>query len=220
MTRPRVLWKYAASLDGRIAAVDGSSKWITSEESRADVHRLRGSCDAIVVGSGTQRVDDPHLTVRHVEVTHQPLRVVVDSGARTPADARVLDDAAPTLIAVAEDADAAHLGIRAVRLPRSERGLNLHALLKALEERGVRSVFLEGGPTLAGSFLAEGFIDRVVAYIAPVLIGGGGKAALEGPGAPSIGDARRFRLLEVTPIGPDVRLVSEPIRRGRQTVPR
>jgi diaminohydroxyphosphoribosylaminopyrimidine deaminase/5-amino-6-(5-phosphoribosylamino)uracil reductase len=213
MSRPRVLWKYAASLDGRIAAVDGSSKWITSEESRADVHRLRGSCDAIVVGSGTQRLDDPHLTVRHdVEVAHQPLRVVVDTHARTPANARVLDDAAPTVIAVADDAPADHLGAHALRLPRSERGLDLHALLKALEDRGVRSLFLEGGPTLAGSFLAEGLIDRVIAYIAPVLIGGGGKAALEGPGAPSIADASRFRLLEVDPIGPDVRLTAEPIR--------
>jgi diaminohydroxyphosphoribosylaminopyrimidine deaminase/5-amino-6-(5-phosphoribosylamino)uracil reductase len=212
VTRPRVLWKYAASLDGRIAARDGTSKWITSEESRTDVHRLRGSCDAIMVGSGTQRLDDPHLTVRHVEAPHQPLRVVVDSNAQTPADARVLDDVAPTVIAVAEDAQADHLGSHAVRLPRSERGLDLYALLKALEDRGVRSLFLEGGPTLAGSFLAEGLIDRVIAYVAPVLIGGGGKAALEGPGAPSIGDARRFRLVEVTRIGPDVRMVAEPIR--------
>jgi diaminohydroxyphosphoribosylaminopyrimidine deaminase / 5-amino-6-(5-phosphoribosylamino)uracil reductase len=212
VTRPRVLWKYAASLDGRIAAVDGTSKWITSEESRADVHRLRAGHDAIVVGSGTQRLDDPQLTVRQVQVPRQPLRVVVDSNARTPADARVLDDAAPTLIAVADDAQADHLGEHALRLPRSERGLDLQALLKALEGRGIRSAFLEGGPTLAGSFLAQGLIDQVVAYVAPVLIGGGGKAALEGPGAPSIGDARRFRLLEVTRIGPDVRLTAEPIR--------
>jgi diaminohydroxyphosphoribosylaminopyrimidine deaminase/5-amino-6-(5-phosphoribosylamino)uracil reductase len=212
VTRPRVVWKYAASLDGRIAARDGTSKWITSEESRTDVHRLRGACDAIMVGSGTQRLDNPHLTIRHIEVPHQPLRVVVDTNARTPADARVLDDAAPTLIAVAEDAQADHFGNHAMRLPRSERGLDLHALLEALEDRGVRSVFLEGGPILAGSFLAEGLIDRVVAYVAPVLIGGGGKTALEGPGAPSIGDASRFRLLDVDRIGPDVRLTAEPIR--------
>ena len=214
MTRPTVLYKYAASLDGRIAARDGSSRWITSEESRTDVHRLRAECDAIVVGSGTQRLDDPHLAVRHIKVDRQPLRVVVDSNARTPAGARVLDDVAPTMIAVADDADAAHLGAHAVRLPRAEDGLDLHALLKALQERGVGSVFLEGGPTLAGSFLAEGLIDRVVAYIAPVLIGGGGKAALEGPGAPSIGDASRFRLLEYKEIGGDMRLTAVPIRDG------
>jgi diaminohydroxyphosphoribosylaminopyrimidine deaminase/5-amino-6-(5-phosphoribosylamino)uracil reductase len=213
VTRPQVTYKVAASLDGRIAARDGSSRWITSAESRADVHRLRAKCDAVVVGSGTQVADDPHLAVRHdVQVARQPLRVVVDTNARTPANARVLDDVAPTLIAVADDAQADHLGDHAVRLPRSERGLDLHVLLKELEDRGVLSVLLEGGPTLAGSFLAEGLIDRVVAYIAPVLIGGGGKAALEGPGAPSIADARRFRLLGVTRIGPDVRMTAEPIR--------
>jgi diaminohydroxyphosphoribosylaminopyrimidine deaminase/5-amino-6-(5-phosphoribosylamino)uracil reductase len=212
MSRPQITWKYGASLDGRIAAADGSSKWITSQEARTDAHRLRAECDAVMVGSGTQATDDPHLAVRHVQ-GRQPLRVVVDSNARTPVTARVLDDAAPTLIAVAEDADADHLEDKAtvVRLPRTERGVDLHALLTALEERGIRSVLLEGGPTLAGSFLAEGLIDRVVGYVAPVLIGGGGLPSLAGSGAASIELARRFRLEEVTRIGPDVRLVAYPL---------
>jgi diaminohydroxyphosphoribosylaminopyrimidine deaminase/5-amino-6-(5-phosphoribosylamino)uracil reductase len=139
--RPLILWKCAASLDGRIAAADGSSKWITSAEARADGHRLRAECGAVMVGSGTQQADDPQLAVRDAEVTHQPLRIVVDSNARTPASARVLDDAAPTLIAVAEDADASHLDGRAdvVRLPRVDAGLHLELLLKALSERGVRN---------------------------------------------------------------------------------
>jgi diaminohydroxyphosphoribosylaminopyrimidine deaminase/5-amino-6-(5-phosphoribosylamino)uracil reductase len=147
--RPFILWKCAASLDGRIAAADGSSKWITSAEARADGHRLRAECGAVMVGSGTQQADDPQLAVRDAEVTRQPLRIVVDSSARTPATARVLDDAAPTLIAVADDADASHLEGRAatVRLPRVDTGLDLDLLLKALSERGVRAVLLEGGPT-------------------------------------------------------------------------
>jgi diaminohydroxyphosphoribosylaminopyrimidine deaminase/5-amino-6-(5-phosphoribosylamino)uracil reductase len=187
--RPFILWKCAASLDGRIAAADGSSKWITSAEARADGHRLRAECGAVMVGSGTQQADDPQLAVRDAEVTRQPLRIVVDSNARTPASARVLDDAAPTLIAVAEDADASHLDGRAevVRLPRVAAGLDLELLLKALSERDVQAVLLEGGPTLAGSFLAAGLIDRVVAYIAPVLIGGGGKPALAGQALPTSG---------------------------------
>ena len=211
--RPFILWKCAASLDGRIAAADGSSKWITSAEARADGHRLRAECGAVMVGSGTQQADDPQLAVRDAEVTRQPLRIVVDSNARTPASARVLDDAAPTLIAVAEDADASHLEGRAeiVRLPRVDAGLDLELLLKALSERGVRAILLEGGPTLAGSFLAAGLIDRVVAYIAPVLIGGGGKPALAGPGAPNIADAKRFQLEDVVRIGPDVRLTATPL---------
>jgi diaminohydroxyphosphoribosylaminopyrimidine deaminase / 5-amino-6-(5-phosphoribosylamino)uracil reductase len=219
--RPVVTWKYGASLDGRIAAADGSSRWITSPEARADAHRLRAESDAVMVGSGTQRIDDPHLAVRDAASDRQPLRVVVDTNARTPASARVLDDAAPTLIAVSEDADTQHLEGRAdlVRLPRAERGLELHALLAALHERGIGSVLLEGGPTLAGSFLAENLIDRVVGYVAPVLIGGGGLSSLGGPGAPSIDMAPRLRLLKVERIGPDIRLVAVPADAPRPTVP-
>lgn len=212
--RPFVTWKYGASLDGRVAAADGSSRWVTSAESRADGHRLRAESDAVVVGSGTMLRDDPHLAARDIQVRLQPLRVVVDSEGRTQATARVLDGAAPTLVAVAEDADARHLEGRAavLRLPRAAGGLDLSRLLAALYERSLRSVLLEGGPTLAGSFLAAGLIDRVVAYVAPLLIGGGGTPALTGPGAPSIDAAWRLRLDEVTRLGPDLRLIARPLR--------
>lgn len=219
--QPVVTWKFGASLDGRIAAADGSSRWITSAEARADAHRLRSASDAVMVGSGTQQIDDPHLAVRDAAVERQPLRVVVDTRARTAASARVLDAAAPTLIAVAEDADTAHLEGRAdlVRLPRVERGLDLRALLAALRERGVGTVLLEGGPTLAGSFLADDLIDRVVGYVAPVLIGGDGLSSLGGPGAPSIDLARRLQLVEVSRVGPDIRLVAVPTDRARPRLP-
>jgi len=97
--RPLVTWKFGASLDGRIAAADGSSRWITSEESRADAHRLRAESDAVVVGSGTQRIDDPQLTVRGTRVSRQPLRVVVDSNARTAADRTAATTGAATTTA-------------------------------------------------------------------------------------------------------------------------
>ncbi len=212
--RPFVTWKYAASLDGRIAAADGSSRWITGPEAREDAHRLRADSDAILVGSGTQRSDDPHLTVRGVDAPRVPLRVVVDSGASTPLDARVLDQAAPTLLAVAADADAGHLEGRAeiLRLPRAEHGVDLQALLAALHQREVRSVLLEGGARLAGSFLAAGLIDRLVGYVAPVLLGGGGLPSLTGPGATTIGAAWRWRLDEVDRVGGDLRLVARPLR--------
>ncbi len=223
--RPFVVYKYAATLDGRIAAADRTSQWITSPESRAEVHALRAACQATVVGSGTQRADDPHLAVRSgrddprlrvpVQVERQPWRVVVDTEARTPRGARVLDDVAPTLITVAEDADARHLEDAAtvVRLPRAEdgRGLRLDALLGALGERGVRGMFLEGGPTLAASFVSAGLVDRIIAYIAPALLGDG-KSALQGGSITTMADILRCDLLDVARSGPDVRLVARPRR--------
>ncbi|MEU7577836.1 bifunctional diaminohydroxyphosphoribosylaminopyrimidine deaminase/5-amino-6-(5-phosphoribosylamino)uracil reductase RibD [Streptomyces sp. NPDC041068] len=206
--RPHVTWKYAATLDGRIAAADGTSRWITSAEARADVHRLRAECDAVVVGSGTQRADDPHLAVRGIEGAVQPLRVVLDTnGTAVTPGARVLDDAAPTLIAVAEDAAPAYATEETVRLPRAEGGLDIPTLLDVLHARGVRSVLLEGGPTLAGAFVAAGAVDRVVGYLAPVLLGAG-PAALTGGGITTITEALRLDVSETVRIGPDLRITA------------
>ncbi|MFD3451241.1 bifunctional diaminohydroxyphosphoribosylaminopyrimidine deaminase/5-amino-6-(5-phosphoribosylamino)uracil reductase RibD [Streptomyces sp. NPDC058691] len=211
--RPFVLWKYASTLDGRIAAADGTSRWISSAASRADVHRLRAGSDAVVVGSGTLRADDPHLAVRGVEGSFtQPLRVVVDTNAKIRPGARVLDDAAPTLIAVAEDADTEHLpGVDVARLPRTGNGVAVHALLGELYGRGVRSVLLEGGPTMAGAFLAAGAIDKVIGYLAPVLLGAGA-AALGDAGITTISQALRLDVAETEHIGPDLRITAYPSR--------
>jgi diaminohydroxyphosphoribosylaminopyrimidine deaminase/5-amino-6-(5-phosphoribosylamino)uracil reductase len=209
--RPHVTWKYAATLDGRVAAADGSSRWITSPEARADVHRLRAASDAVLVGAGTLHTDDPHLAVRGVHGATQPLRVVLDSAARLTAGARVLDGAAPTLVAVAVDARTAHLpeGTDVLRLPRAGGGLDLDALLAALHARGVRSVLLEGGPVLAGAFVAARRVDRVVGYLAPALLGEG-PAALGPAGIPSMAAALRLRVTDVTRVGPDLRLTARP----------
>jgi diaminohydroxyphosphoribosylaminopyrimidine deaminase / 5-amino-6-(5-phosphoribosylamino)uracil reductase len=213
--RPYVVWKYAATLDGRIAAADGSSRWITSEEARADVHRLRARTDAVVVGSGTARADRPHLAVRGVPGAVQPLRVVIDTeGAAVQPGARVLDGAAPTLVAVAEDAAARELegAAELLRLPRAQGGgpgVDLNALLEALYAREVRSVLLEGGPTLAGAFLRAGAVDEVIGYIAPVLLGSG-PAALGDAGIATITQALRLKVTETARVGPDLRITAVP----------
>ncbi|WP_245791427.1 bifunctional diaminohydroxyphosphoribosylaminopyrimidine deaminase/5-amino-6-(5-phosphoribosylamino)uracil reductase RibD [Actinacidiphila rubida] len=212
--RPFVRWKYAATLDGRIAAADGTSRWISSAESRADVHRLRAEADAVVVGSGTLVADDPHLAVRGIEGAVQPLRVVVDTRARITPAAPVLDEAAPTLVAVGKDADTAHLpGVDVVRLPYAgpagSAGLDIDALLAELHARGVRSVLLEGGPTLAGAFVAAGAVDSVVAYLAPALLGAG-PHALADAGITTIAQALRLDVTEVERFGPDLRVTAVP----------
>jgi diaminohydroxyphosphoribosylaminopyrimidine deaminase/5-amino-6-(5-phosphoribosylamino)uracil reductase len=188
--RPFVIWKYAAGLDGQVAAADGSSRWITGEPARLDVHRLRSQVDAVAVGVGTVLADDPQLTVRLPDASkpRQPLRVVFDRTGRTPATARVRDDAAETLLTSASPEKA----------------------LADLRARGVVSVLLEGGPTLAGAFWAAGLIDKVIGYIAPVLLGSGAFPALRDAGIPTIAAAGRLRLDDVTRIGDDLRLTSYP----------
>ncbi|GAA4041598.1 bifunctional diaminohydroxyphosphoribosylaminopyrimidine deaminase/5-amino-6-(5-phosphoribosylamino)uracil reductase RibD [Nonomuraea soli] len=220
--RPYVTWKFAATLDGRSAAADGSSQWITSAEARADVHRLRAEADAIVAGIGTILADDPRLTARptlDLTADRAPegapgpgkrlLRVVVDADGRTPPTARVLDGQAPTLVAVADDADA-RPDADLVRLPRTEHGLDLRALLKELAGRGVVSVFLEGGATLAGSFLRDGLIDRVVAYLAPAFLGEG-RAAVGPAGVGTIAGIHRWHYQDIRLIGPDLRIIAHPL---------
>lgn len=211
--RPYVVWKYAATLDGKVAAADGSSRWITGPPARADVHELRAASDCIVVGVGTVLADDPQLTVRTVyasgvasngagTVGRQPLRVVVDSRGRTPPGARVCDAAAETWIATVAEVGAGPDG-----------RVDLAELLRRLHARGVQSVLLEGGPTLAGAFLAAELVDRVIGYVAPVLLGDGGRSALAWAGAGSIGDAWRLELEDVVRIGNDLRLTARPVAR-------
>ncbi|NEE02106.1 bifunctional diaminohydroxyphosphoribosylaminopyrimidine deaminase/5-amino-6-(5-phosphoribosylamino)uracil reductase RibD [Phytoactinopolyspora halotolerans] len=201
-TRPFVVWKYAATLDGRSAAADGSSRWITGAAARADVHRLRAAVDTIIAGAGTVIVDDPQLTARdgdaELPYQDQPLRVVVDSSGRTPEHARVRDESAPTWIATADEVGATPDG--RVDLPK---------LVAALYERGARYVLLEGGPTLAGAFFAAGLVDQVVAYIAPALLGAGPNA-LVGAGVTSIDGAIRLDTQDVATIGGDIRIIATP----------
>lgn len=182
---PWVVLKLAASLDGRIAAPDASSRWITGPEARADVHRLRAESDAVLVGAGTVRADDPALTVRAWQppsgVTpraSQPLRVVLGAA---PPDARV------------------H--------PALELAGPLDQVLCELGERGVIQLLVEGGAATAAAFHRTGLVDHYSVYLAPALFGGDdGRPMLAGPGAPTIDDLWRGEITEVTRLGPDIRI--------------
>ena len=187
--RPHVTVKWAQSLDGRAAASDGTSQWITGPDARADVHLRRAASDAIVVGTGTVLADDPALTARDGATLypHQPVPVVI--GTRpTPADAAL--HAHP-------------------REPLFFETHDLAAILDDLRERGIQRVFVEGGPTLASAFIAAGFADTVLAYLAPVLLGGD-RLALTDIGVETIADARRLTVDEWMPLGADLLAIAHP----------
>lgn len=214
--RPFVTWKLASTLDGRTAAADGTSRWITGPDARAAVHALRAERDAVLVGGGTLRADDPHLAARGIEGATQPLRVVLDRRAALPLTARVLDDAAPTLLVVAEGTDARRLvdaGVDVLAVPAGPDGLDVAAVLAGLHERGVRSVLLEGGARVAASCIAADLVDEVVAHIAPALLGAGAPV-LGDAGITTITEALRLTTTDVVRLGDDV-AVTATVRRER-----
>jgi diaminohydroxyphosphoribosylaminopyrimidine deaminase/5-amino-6-(5-phosphoribosylamino)uracil reductase len=190
--RPFVTLKWASSLDGRAAAQDGSSKWISGEESRADAHRRRSEVDAILVGTGTALIDDPELTARNTDGTlqeHQPLRVVL--GTRDlPSNLRVFNSDAET---------------------KTIKTQSIHGALSELYEQGIKHVLVEGGPTLASRFVQMDLVDEFVVYMAPKLIGGE-KLAIGSIDVPSIDQAKALAFQEVSKLGDDVLVVATPVR--------
>lgn len=220
--RPYVTYKAAVSLDGRLAAADRSSKWITADGARRDVQRLRAISDAICVGVETVLTDDPMLTVREVSKKRDPLRVVVDSSARTPPDASVLTGEPATLVVVTQRAPAERIkrladrGAEVVVISSEGERVSLEPFLGLLAERGVLSLLLEGGGTLAGSFAAAGLIDRYVLYVAPKLIGAlDTTGLLEGWAAPTVSEAEALEIVSIRRLGPDLKIVAHPVKRKR-----
>ncbi|MBN1484516.1 MAG: bifunctional diaminohydroxyphosphoribosylaminopyrimidine deaminase/5-amino-6-(5-phosphoribosylamino)uracil reductase RibD [Chloroflexia bacterium] len=220
--RPFVIAKYACSLDGKIATRSGESRWISGEQSRRRVHELRDQMDAIMVGANTVLNDDPRLTTRlpERESVQHPLRIVADSRGRLPLAARVFDPALPgrTILATTaacpqEQREALEeRGTEILLLPAGEGGrLDLAALLRALGQREITSLLVEGGGTLLDAFFRARLVDRVLAFIAPLIIGGAAApAAVSGEGVARLGQAARLRELEVERVGPDLLLSGYP----------
>jgi diaminohydroxyphosphoribosylaminopyrimidine deaminase / 5-amino-6-(5-phosphoribosylamino)uracil reductase len=210
---PFVTAKFAMSLDGRIATHSGESKWITSEQAREQVHRLRHAHDAILVGANTVIRDDPNLTTRLPGSNgRSPLRIVVDSRLRIPTGARIFNqESGEVLIATSDRArgdrlrEFEHLGVPVVVLPASQGRVGLPDLLRHLGRRDVISMLIEGGSSMHGSAFDQRLVDKVVAFIAPRVIGGvEAPGAVGGHGVDRLADAHSLRDVDVQQLGPDI----------------
>lgn len=211
--KPFVIAKLAASLDGRTAMASGESQWITSAQSRVDVHRLRASSSAVVTGITTVIADDPLLTARlaDVEVT-QPVRVVLDSTLKTPITAAILTGCSETWIMTVSDdghrkAQLEALGAKVFTLPETEQGrVDLNAVLSLLAALQINQLMLEAGPTLNGAFLEQGLVDEWCVYLAPSILGDAGRGLFHLPSLHAMADKVTLSLQTIRQVGPDIKL--------------
>ncbi len=207
--RPRVTLKAAVSLDGRLAASSGDSRWVSGVESRRMAHRLRNQADAVLVGAATVRVDDPELTAR-IPGGRDPLRVILDGKLRIPPTARVVRSGtlvvtSPTAPRAAETRLCAR-GAEVLRLPGHQGRVDLPALLDELGRRNVLELLVEGGGVVHAAFLAAGLGDRLVLFIAPLLIGAAGVPLIALPGGARMAEARRLVAVSTRRLGGDIML--------------
>jgi len=210
---PFVTAKFATSLDGKIAARTGESRWITGVRARRYAHTLRRQSDAMVVGVNTVLADDPRLTARDARdrpYKRQPLRVVADSRGRTPATARLLREPGRTVIATTRDISRARIEslrtatAEVLELAARDDMVDLRELLKVLGKRGITSLLVEGGGTLLGSFFDLGLVDKVMALVAPVIIGGReAPSPVEGSGVARPMEGLRLRMQRLRRLGED-----------------
>lgn len=216
---PFVTAKFAVSLDGKTATRTGDARWISAEASRLVTHRLRAEVDAVMVGIGTALKDDPRLTAREVPVStsQQPVRVVVDSSGRLPATAAMLREPGRTLVAVARMEPSlrtalAGAGAETIVLPGPDGRVDLHGLLGALGALEMTSVLVEGGATLLGALFDARLVDKVVVFVAPIVIGGDtAPSAVAGHGVLRIADALRLRDIHYEQVGPDMMVTGYPL---------
>jgi diaminohydroxyphosphoribosylaminopyrimidine deaminase/5-amino-6-(5-phosphoribosylamino)uracil reductase len=202
--RPRITWKVATSLDGRIGTSTGESQWITGPEAREQGHRLRAAHDAVLVGVETVLADDPRLTVRlpEGETIADPLRVVLDSRLRTPPFAR-LAKAGTLILTTREPIAIGEAEVVRVSGDASNRP-SVEAVLETLAERGVKSLMIEGGGRVAACFITAGVVDAIEWFRAPILLGGDGRPGVATLALARLAHAPRYRRLAVEPMGTDL----------------
>jgi len=216
MTRgvPWVRLKVATSLDGRTALMSGASRWITSEAARADGHRWRARACAVLTGVGTVLADDPELTVRAVETSRQPLRVVIDRHAETPPAARVLAQGNALVVTAGARNDGWPAGVEALALPDAAGRIDLAALMRELARRGVNELHVEGGARLNGALISAGLVDEVLHYVAPSVLGDPARGMFElAAPLPSLDDRVVLEWQSIDRVGADLRLIAR-IRRS------
>lgn len=217
--RPWLRIKLATSLDGRSALASGESKWISGDASRHDVQRWRARADAILTGAGTVLIDDPSLTVRLGDDTPfvPPVRVVLDPGLATVARGRVREGDAPTLYIHAPDAKPPRgIAAQTAAAPVHDGRFDLTAVLKLLAARGINEIQVEAGATLAGAFLAEGLVDEILLYVAPVLLGDRARPLFDGLHIDEMTQRLHMDIVESRRIGNDVRLLLQPRARENE----
>ncbi|MCG7989156.1 MAG: bifunctional diaminohydroxyphosphoribosylaminopyrimidine deaminase/5-amino-6-(5-phosphoribosylamino)uracil reductase RibD [Candidatus Thiodiazotropha weberae] len=221
---PYVRCKMGMSLDGRTAMANGESQWITSAESRVDVHKLRAASNAILTGVGTLLADDPSMNVRvgHSELGIDedlqipgPVRVVLDPQLQTPASAKMLNLPGQTLVVCSDDNPTHGIALEAagaqvVTVPAVEQGLDLHEVLQFLADQEINEILLESGATLAGAMLEQGLVDELIIYQAPHLMGDSARGLFRLPGIQQMSQRLSLNITDVRQIGPDIRITATP----------
>lgn len=212
--RPWVRLKMAASLDGKTALNNGVSQWITGEDARRDAHRLRARSCAVITGIGTVLADDPQMTVRAVETSRQPLRVVLDSKLNMPLSAKMLKEGKTLVVTGCDDHQKMEplwqAGAQMLILPLKDGRIDLEQMLRELARREINEVTVEAGYTLSGAFLQAGLVDEMVFYLAPLLLGHHARGLFDMPELTAM-TGREIRIKEVTMVGRDLKVVAVPL---------